>query len=466
MNTKPLQTLALAAAVAWQGTLALAQQVPLPPANARPGAPGIEHFQMGGGPAITPVAYYGQRQGEVEYSQPQYGQPSYGQPSYAPMQGASGPVVYEGDGYGGQQPLQPYWQQTPPGSYINQVNDSQYFDPYQPDEYGVAPGGDFGAAFDPIYPAGHCYAYTRAEVFALTRELRDDRAFTSLRVAGPTVLSLNDIDFDYEAGIRGVVGVPVSPCMIIEGSYFGLNQWSETAAATDPAGNLFSVFTGFGTGQDFIVNGQSVFNFFDGSNIQAIGYDAELHNAELNLLYRVPTHSCKQELWLTAGARYTKLSETLQYYTEAQTNDPVLRIRSSFTQVATDNDMIGGQLGGVLHHHITCKLRGSLDAKAALMTNFHEQQQFVATNLFLLGQDIDRDNALALVTDAGASLAFDVTCWFSITGGYRFMYIDGAALAGRNFNPVLPGSGVRTTFLDNEGSVILHGAHLGAELRW
>lgn len=463
MNTKPLRILALAA-VAWQGALAaLAQQVPLPPAGARQATPGIEHFQMGGA-GVMPVAYHGQRQDGMVYGQPQYAQPQYGQHYTQPV---SGPVVHEGDGYAGAQPLQPYWHQTPPHSFVNQVNDGMYYDPYQPDENGIASGAPFeGAVFDPIYPHGCCYVYTRAEVQVLTRDLRDDQAFTSLRVAGPIVLSLNDIEFEYEAGIRGAVGVPVSDCAIIEASYFGLNEWTETAAATDPAGNLFSVYSNFGTGQDFIFNGQSVFNFVDGSNIQSITYDSELHNAELNLLYRVPVHSCKQEAWLIAGARYVKLDETLQYYTEAQTNDPVLRIRSSFSQVQTFNDMVGGQLGGLLHHHITCKLRGSLDAKAAMMVNYHRQESGVATNLFVLGTDQDRDDALAFVTDAGASLAFDVNCWLSLTAGYRFMYMESVALAGRNFNPVLPGSGVRTTFLDNDGSVILHGAHFGGELRW
>jgi hypothetical protein len=123
-------------------------------------------------------------------------------------------------------------------------------------------------------------------------------------------------------------------------------------------------------------------------------------------------------------------------------------------------------LGGMLHHHVTSKLRVSLDAKAAMLVNFCEQQSFVATNLFPLGGEQLRDDALALVTDAGVGLAFDVNCWFSITGGYRVMYVDGVALAPKNFNTELPLSGVRTPFLDHNGSILYHGAHLGAEIRW
>ena len=202
------------------------------------------------------------------------------------------------------------------------------------------------------------------------------------------------------------------------------------------------------------------------SRRQSIDFHSELHNAELNLMYRIPVRSCKQEAWLIAGARYVRVDENLQYRTESGPNDPVLVIRTSFTDVQSENDMVGGQLGGMLHHCVTKRLRVSLDAKAALMVNFTEQSNFVTTNLFPLGGEQLSDDSLALVTDAGASLTFDINCWCSVTGGYRMMYVDGLALAVENFSLVLPGSGLRQPFLDDNGSILYHGAHLGMEIRW
>lgn len=482
MNTNPLRTLALAAVVAWQGAGdSQAQQLP-PNTNIRPAAgSGLEQFQAGGQQALVPIAYRQPGNGAPMAPQvaappevmPSYPAPSSPAPSYpaAGNAAAYGGVQYDGmvyagaGGYGGGANMQPYFVQTPPGSYINQVDDSQYFDPNQPDENGVVSGGGEGY-FGAIYPHGQCYGYTRAEVFALSRDIKGYVPFTSQGPQGPIVLSTNDLDLEYQAGLRTVAGVPLGDCLMLEASYFGLQQWSSSAAATDPTDLLFSVYSGFGTSGGFVVDGRNVLDFIDGSRRQAIDFHSELHNAELNLMYRIPVHSCKQEAWLLAGARYVKVQEQLQYTTESGPNDPVLLIRTSFTDVQTDNDLVGAQLGGILHHYISRKLRASFDAKAAMMVNFTQTQSFVTTNLFPLGGEQLSDDSLALVTDAGAALTFDVNCWFSITGGYRVMYVDGLALAPQNFNPVLPGSGLRQPFLNDNGSILYHGANLGCEIRW
>ncbi len=441
MNTKRLRILALAAVCAWPAAATKAQQLAHP--NQGQAAMGLEQFQA------MPVAY---------------------QPSAVPAMNASHRNIEYGDGYSGPQSSGHHYEGAAyEGSQYHGSSgpaDGHYFDPYQGHGHDVGCGAPIAECFDAIYPAGHCYGYTRAEVFALKRDIKNDQAFTSLRVSGPIVLSINDIDFEWEAGLRGVAGVPLSECLILEASYFGLHEFSDTAAAVDPAGNLFSVYSDFGTSAGFIVNGRQILDFIDGSNLQSISYESELHNAELNLMYRIPVRSCKQEGWLIAGARYVKLEESLTYLTQTQTNDPILRIRESVSTVDTDNDLVGAQLGGMLHHHVTHKLRVSLDAKVGMMVNYAEQRSFVTTNLFELGREEVRDDILALVTDAGVGLAFDVTCWFSITGGYRMMYLDGVALAPRNFNTELPQSGVRQPFVDHNGSILYHGAHVGAEIRW
>lgn len=456
MNTKPLRILALAAIVAWQSADASKAQQPPQPSGYGQASGGLEPFQAL--PALRnaiPVAY---RQPAEAMPQMQQGYA----PTYAPAYEGYAPqggTPYNGMVYEGGQA---------DATFVGQsygADGGEYADSYPMYEGGEGtPMGEY--VFDSIYPAGHCYGYTRAEVFVLTHTIKNSQAFTSQGVVGEIVLNADDLDLEYKAGIRVVGGVPLTHCTMIEASYFGIHQFHAAESVVDPGDFLFSVYSGFGTAQPFFINNRNVFDFFDGSRRQTIDWDSKLHSAEANLLYRIPVRSCKQEAWLLAGLRYVKVQETLKYFTESGPVDPVLNIRTSRTEVQTDNDLIGVQLGGMLHHHITKKLRVSLDGKAGMAVNLNEQKTFITTNLFGLGiEELDND-ALALTSDAGVGLAFDVNCWFSITAGYRMMYLDGLALALDNLNPVLPGTGLRQAGLDDNGSVLYHGGHLGAEVRW
>jgi hypothetical protein len=448
MNTKPLRILALIATACCGVSSARGQHYQPTPVAALPSS-GLEQIQTAPGAGV-PVHQAAYAQPPVISGGMAAGMAPAVGAGIAPTMAPGAYMGYQGAGYG--EPM--------PGSYpaSGPIYDSPGVGGY--DDYG---GGDiaYGGVCEDF-----CLFYTKAEVFVLTRDAKVGGPFTSLRVGGPTVLDADDLEFEYEPGIRGVVGVPLSECLTLEASYFGLHEYDDTQSAVDPAGNLFSVYSNFGTGTGFIVNGRNIFDFTEGSNIQSITYSSELHNAELNLMHRFPMRHCKQELWLFAGARYIKVDEEFQFTTEAQTNDPALRIRSSLSTVDTDNDLVGFQLGGVVNHFITGRVRVSADARSGLMVNFNEQRSEVSTNLFSLGGDQIRDETLALVADAGVSLTWDITCWLSLTGGYRVMYLDGIALAPNNFNPVLPGSGLRTPFLDNDGSILFHGATAGLEVRW
>ena len=484
MSIKRLPVLALVVAATWSGgNSSRGQQFPTAPLATGQPVAGMEQFQTNpdqpAAGAIAPVSYaqpgyaqpgYGQPNAQPAYGQPEYGQPAhlqaaYMQPFYGqPAAGQAG--IVPGSMVESEASLQPYFHQTPPGSYFNQVNDSAYYDPNQLDAYGN-PAGELGGEFGPpCYSEAHCFFYTRAEVFMMDRDIKNDAPFTSMRVGGPIVLRSGDLDFEYEPGVRAVAGIPLSDCLALEASYFGLQNWDDIAAATDPAGNLFSVFSNFGTGTGFIINGRQIFDFTEGSNMQSIRYESELHNAELNLMHRFPLRSCKQEVWLFAGARYIKVKEYFEFMTEAQTNDPILRIRSSLSTVDTDNDLVGFQLGGVLNHFFTKRFRVSMEAKSGVHANFTEQRSLIATNLFVVGGEELQNEAVALSVDAGVSCTYDITCWLSVTGGYRMMYLDGLALGPNNFNPVLPGTGLRTPMLNDDGSVIYQGATAGFEMRW
>jgi hypothetical protein len=445
MNTNPLRILALAAVVAWpSANQCRAQQLPQPAAGQGQAVRGLEQFQAV--PALRQAMTVGYREPvETMPEPPQQGYVQGGYQGYAPQGG----VQYDGVVYGGEQ-----------GQYMG------YEGGYD-GAYEGEPMGDY--VWNSIYPAGQCYAYTRGEVLALTHNIQNDQPFTSLAPGGPIVLSANDLDLEYQAGIRVTGGIPLTHCTMIEASYMGLHEFSTSAAAVDPADFLFSVYSGFGLqGPPVVPIG--VAPFIDASRSQTIAWESELHSAEANLLYRIPCRSCKQELWLLTGLRYVKVEEQLTYLTQSGLNAQVQQIAGSRTDVETDNDLIGVQLGYIFHHNVTKKIRLSFDGKSGVAANFNQQRTNVILNLtttdVLLGREEFDDDALALTVDGGAALTLDVNCWFSITGGYRVLYLDGMALALENFNPVLPGTGLREGRLDHNGSVLYHGAHLGAEVRW
>jgi hypothetical protein len=450
MNTQPLRILALVAATCCGANGARGQYYQPTPV-ALPSS-GLEQIQTAPSTASAPVY-------PAAYAQP----PAPAASAGAGMAAGAYPG-YSAAPYAGQAPYvgqAPYAGQ-PPMEYLNQPSGPIY------DQPAVDGYGDYGGAGVLSGPAceDFCLFYTRAEVFVLTRDAKVHGPFTSERAGGPIVLDANALNFEYEPGIRGVAGVPLCDGLVLEATYFGLHDFDDTKTAVDPAGNLFSIYSNFGAGAGFTVNGRNVFDFTEASTVQSISYNSELHNAELNLMQRYPMRHGKQELWLFAGARYVKVDEDFQFQTLSQINDPVFGRASSLSTVHTDNDLVGFQLGGMVNHFITGRVRVSADARSGLMVNFNEQRSDVSTNLFSLGGDLVRDESLALVADAGVSLTWDICCWLSLTGGYRVFYLDGIALAPNNFNPVLPGSGVRTPSLNNDGSILYHGATAGLEVRW
>jgi len=142
---------------------------------------------------------------------------------------------------------------------------------------------------------GQRRGYVRGEALWLKRSAARDQTLSVIDNPGieddVIVLRTNDPDFDFEIGLRLTAGLLLSDCWAVEGVYFGLQDYS-ASAATPPIPDGVGVF---GFIQPYWAN--SSLGFF-GSLAQALdnatlgftnafqhsaSYSSELHNAELNV---------------------------------------------------------------------------------------------------------------------------------------------------------------------------------------
>jgi hypothetical protein len=320
--------------------------------------------------------------------------------------------------------------------------------------------GGHGGCGDCCYDDDCLIAYTRFDVLYWRRDRPRNVQITSEGEGGPIVLETDDLpNSDWEAMPRFSIGVPISHCTLIEGVYFGTPTWQSEASVTDPNGNLFSVYTDFGT------NGLDP-SVFGPSTLQFIQYQSMLHNVEGNILYLLPDCSCRTQTMLLAGFRYVNIREIFRY--ETQNSDiPAGQLNT----IQTYNSLLAWQLGARIDTQLHGRLHMLLEGKAGLAVNLASQQtEFLGTGL-AAGDQANfsaRNDHLALVTYAGATLVYDVCPWMSLRGGYHVMYVNGVALAPENLAAPLPLNFPNDVVaeINDHGAILYHGATAGLEIRW
>ena len=240
---------------------------------------------------------------------------------------------------------------------------------------------------------------------------------TGLPPGSDTVLTTDDLDFDYEPGFRVLVGFVPDPCLCPhcsawEASYFGVFDWSDSITAAG-AGNL-AIPGDLGL----------VSNNFSGADEIGLHYDSELHNFELNCI-----HSCCQ-CWGTidflGGVRYISLDERFSIVgTDIQEG-------TSSYDINTSNDLFGFQLGGRLRRH-WCRWGLELVGKAGVFWNDAEQGQIVTDSPFagvpfvLRSQRGSDEDTVAGLGELSATLLRPINDVWSFRMGYTALTIGGVA---------------------------------------
>jgi hypothetical protein len=255
-------------------------------------------------------------------------------------------------------------------------------------------------------------------------------------------LTLGDADYDFEIGPRITVGYGGPDRWGVEGSYFGIYDWSGSASVVGANNLALAGDIAFAT-DDFF-----------GADAMSVTTEAEIHSAELNLVS--PTSSAG--LSFLAGFRYVNFEETID-----------IRSTDSDTEISdylidASNNLYGGQLGARLR-------RGSgailfdVTGKAGIYGNDAEQRQLLGDfgNTFLLRDVSSSQSDVAFLGEVGVNGLLELMPGLYLRSGYNVIFIEGIARAGDQID--LTDSLTAGTATNLDGA-FLHGANVGLEAIW
>ena len=156
--------------------------------------------------------------------------------------------------------------------------------------------------------------------------------------------------------------------------------------------------------------------------------------------------------------RYLRLREDLVYQTETETSGLTYRLK-------TDNDLIGAQMGTDLFFCLTPRFKIGGEVEAGVYGNNARQRTNIECPDWVGLKERNHDTDVAFIGEAGVSALFRVTPRLTGRAGYQALFVDGVALGVDNFNTASPFT-ARTSFVDNDGNLVMHGATVGFEWTW
>lgn len=318
--------------------------------------------------------------------------------------------------------------------------------------------------------------YGFGEVLFLDRDRPNQQPITLNGLTGDILLTTDSIDYDYETGFRVGVGKALGNGYRIEGSYFGIEEWEESASVSDPE---VDPITGFGALDSFFVQpfngppGSDIFqipeegNVFNAAATHTFSVETEIHNAELNFIKDAPRYGHLFASGLV-GLRYFRVEEGFHFNSVAQIFDPdslMLEDVSGRYLINAENDLIGAQVGGetgfFIHNHVLISVFG----KGGFYANFAEQSSLISVNNQVIQSTTVEETALASILETGISGKVWLAPHISIYGGYNVVMVSGLALATDQIDyTVHPQQSQRD--LRDSGSMILHGPNAGVSVRW
>jgi hypothetical protein len=351
-----------------------------------------------------------------------------------------------------------------PASYMQGCEPYGAYGGMCPEGCGYGPGyecgqegyADFGGSSYPDQVGPHYFDVAVEGVALMGEDLfQDVPALGSIGVAGPLILTPEELNDNYDVGWQIHVRYDLGPLSIIEGTYMGVYDLDidETVRSVDvaPGGldfQLASVFSQYGIDPIDGLDEASVYN---------LNYQSDLQSTELSYRrYWVGWNPRVSGTYL-AGFRYIRLTEDLNFNSVALGGNSNLFWRDS-------NDLVGAQIGGDMWIGLRQGLRLGIDSKAGIYNNRWEYSHITAI------PDPDITNAnfdaagdqVAFAGETRVDLVADILPSFSIRGGYRALYLNSLVTVGNNIDP----TNVTSTAVFTQADAIYHGFHAGLEYIW
>ncbi len=306
--------------------------------------------------------------------------------------------------------------------------------------------------------------YFRGDAVALKRDTSGGQPMAVLGIT--PVLGTGDLKFDFQSGYRLLVGRTLGKHYRIDYSYMDLAEWNETASVRNTTvnalggnGNLSSPFSNFGNPA---VAG------FDYSNFVSLRYRSNFDDMELNLWHQLPMPCGPAEASWMIGARYMTLREQLDYHSVS--DRPLAAGNVNDIATATNNRVLGLQIGGLFEYQATsrcwidCEFKAALcDNKASLTTDYTNTDNNGTVTNYLNRVEQSGTTYLA---DLSVTLTYQFSPSLTSHIGYRAIWIDNLAMASNNFQSdaalLMSGPAV----MDDTGNIAYHGPHVGLTLMW
>jgi len=324
--------------------------------------------------------------------------------------------------------------------------------------------------------------YGQAEVMFLHRDNRAVNRQVVIDTGQPpgsnTLVLTRDFDFDFEPGVRVLLGYQINECHALEFSYLGGFNWGSRIHVVGSDNLAIPGDLGLAS------------NDFWNADEMRLDYSSNLNSFELNCVKTcccccccVPQGGCADDacgpagcdsgcgsrcvrpwcirsLSVFCGFRYLALDEIFNI------NSTDLDEGTSNYNIRTENDLFGWQIGATVRR---CRGRVGWDltGKAGIYGNSASQSQYVTDfppPFLLRSHRTTRGGNVAFVGELGLSAWYQLTqCW-AVRGGYNLFWIEGVALAPDQLDFTnTPTSG---TGLYAGNGVFLHGASVGVEARF
>jgi Putative beta barrel porin-7 (BBP7) len=294
--------------------------------------------------------------------------------------------------------------------------------------------------------------YVWAEALILSRDNQaHNRPLVLDLNTNEVLLSTDDLDFDWDGGLRVGYCTCISDRWRIEFGYLGVFDQSasadvELADSLMLPGDL----------------GLQVNNFFGADDVD-VHYSSDLHSFESNLVrcccYCDGPNHC-QSIELLTGFRYIHFGEEFSLSSfDSQEGTTVY-------DVETENNLYGAQIGA---RYRACRGGWSWETtgKTGIYGNDMEQSQKPLVDfpnfVFRPGRSSDESD-VSFVADLNFTAIYQLTRIWGLRSGYNLIWLEGVALAPEQLDfSNTPNSGKN---LADGGGVFLHGVNIGLEARW
>lgn len=293
----------------------------------------------------------------------------------------------------------------------------------------------------------------------------------------PKILDPNTSGSDYEPGWRITGRYDVGALAVLEATYMGLYDLGFNDRITSAQGSLLlpvppvptnnqlqSVFSGFGA--------PTPIAGLDAANVYSLNYEADLQSTEFSYRrYWLGNNPRVSGTWLI-GARYIRLTESIQFNVEDSFDVPGPDDTSSRLWDA-ENDMVGFQLGGDGWISLRQGLRVGGEMKAGIYNNrfkFRHAGDFPEGVTPGVGVDpppadfssLTEGNQVAFAAEGEVSMVIDILPSWSIRGGYQVLFLNSLATVGGNIDQ----TNISNTAVLTQADAVYHGFHGGVEWIW